>query len=89
MTRMFARHTVEDFTQWKRVYDDFDDTRREMGVEDDAVFQSTDDPSDVTIWHDFEDPESARSFAESDELRGAMKEAGVAGEPTIWFTEPT
>lgn len=86
MTRMFARHQVEDFGQWKKVYDDFD--RASMGVRDDAVFQAAEDPNDITVWHDFDDLESARSVAESDELRDAMKRAGVVGEPTIWFTEP-
>lgn len=86
MTRMFARHQVEDFDQWKKVYDGFD--RASMGVRDDAVFQASEDPNDVTVWHDFDDLESARSLAESDELRDAMKRAAVIGEPTIWFTEP-
>jgi hypothetical protein len=54
-----------------------------------AVYQSIDDPNDVTVWHDFEDAGSAKAFAQSEELREAMGRAGVAGEPTIWFTEPT
>lgn len=66
----------------------FDDTRKEMGIENDAVFQSTNNPNEVTVWHDVDDPESGRSLAESEDLRGAMKEERVAGEPTIWFTEP-
>lgn len=88
MTRMFARHSVEDFDEWKQVYDRLDGTRKEMGVKEDAVFQATTDPNDVTVWHDFDDMRSARRFAESDDLREAMEEGGVAGEPTIWFTEP-
>lgn len=88
MIRMFVRHPVEDFAQWKKVYDDVDDMRKEMGVRDHAVFQAANDPEDVTAWHDFDDMNSARSFAESDNLRQAMDEAGVAGEPTIWFTKP-
>lgn len=87
MVRMFARHPVADFGKWKRVYDDFDEERTEMGVEDDAVFQAVDDPNDVTVWHDFETMDDAREFADSDRLREVMGEAGVAGEPTIWFTE--
>lgn len=88
MIRMFVRHPVEDFDEWKQVYDEFDETRKGMGVKDDAVFQSVNDPDDVTVWHDFDDVGSARSFAESDRLRATMDEAGVAREPTIWFTEP-
>ena len=88
MIRMFVRHPVEDYAEWKQVYDDFDEKRTDMGVRDDAVFQATDDPNDVTAWHDFDSIEAAREFAESDELKEAMAEAGVAGEPTVWFTEP-
>ena len=86
MIRMFVRHPVNDFTVWKRAYDDFDAERRGMGVADDAVFQAADDPNDVTVLHDFETLQSARAFVDSPRLREVMAEAGVAGEPTIWFT---
>jgi hypothetical protein len=59
-----------------------------MGVRGDAVFQSTDDPNDVTVWHDFDSAESAVAFVESARLREVMEAAGVAGEPQIWFTSP-
>lgn len=88
VVRMFIRHPVEDFESWKQIYDDFDDKRQEMGVIGDAVFQAVKNPKDVTVWHDFEDLDSARSFARSDRLQEAMEEAGVTGEPTVWFTEP-
>ena len=86
MIRMFVRHSVNDFTTWKKAYDDFDDERKGMGVAGDAVFQSASDPDDVTAWHDFATLDAARSFAESDRLREVMAAAGVAGEPQIWFT---
>ncbi len=85
MVRMFVRHSVADFAQWKPEYDAFD--REGMGVTDHAVYQSVDDPNDVTVWHDFENVEAARALAGSDQLREAMGRAGVVGEPTIWFTE--
>ena len=86
MVRMFVRHPVTDFAVWKQAYDDFDAEREGMGVTGDAVYQSTSDPNDVTVWHDFADLESARAFAESDRLREVMESAGVAGQPLIWFT---
>lgn len=88
MVRMFVRHPVDDFDSWKTVYDDFDEERKGMGVKGQAVFQAVDDPNDVTAWHDFETMDDARSFADSDRLGEAMERAGVAGEPTVWFTEP-
>jgi hypothetical protein len=85
MVRLFVRHNVEDYQAWRRGYDEFDPVRRPMGVTDDAVFQSIDDPNDVTVWHDFDTAELAQAFVTSDELRNAMQDAGVQGEPQVWF----
>jgi hypothetical protein len=38
MVRMFIHHRVEDYPQWRRGYDAFDEERRSMGVTDDEVF---------------------------------------------------
>jgi hypothetical protein len=84
--RMFVRHPVADFATWKQAYDAFTEERNGMGVTADAVFTSTDDPNDVTVWHDFETVEAARAFTASPRLREVMSEGGVSGEPTIWFT---
>jgi hypothetical protein len=88
MIRMFVRHPVAAFATWKQAYDAFADERKGLGVVGDAVFKSTDDPNDVTVWHDFETIESANAFADSTRLHEVMSEAGVVGKPTIWFTAP-
>lgn len=86
MIRMFVRHSVADFAEWKQGYEDFGAERRDMGVQGDAVFQSVDDPNDVTAWHDFATLEAAQAFVGSARLREAMADAGVTGAPEIWFT---
>ena len=87
MTTMFVRHQVADFAAWKQVYDDFDASRNSMGVTGHAVYRGDEDPNDVTVTHDFATAAAAKQFAESEALRSAMRRAGIAGEPTIWFTE--
>jgi hypothetical protein len=89
MVRLFVRHNVADYEAWRKVYDEFDEERRPMGVTDDAVFQSVDDPNDVTVWHDFAEADEARAFVSSEALRNAMQRAGVQGEPDIWFVTPS
>jgi hypothetical protein len=37
------------------------------------------------VWHDFDTAEAAQAFASSDKLRNVMQQAGVQGEPQIWF----
>jgi hypothetical protein len=85
MVRLFVRHNVADYDAWRKVYDEFDEDRRSMGVTDDAVFGSVDEPNDVTVWHDFAGADEARAFVSSEALRAAMGRAGVQGEPQIWF----
>lgn len=89
MIRVFVRHTVSDYGRRKQEYDAFDGQRREMGVKDDAVFQSLDDPNDVTVWHDFDSLEGAQAFTSSDALMQVLAKAGIQGEPEIWFVRET
>jgi hypothetical protein len=85
MIRLFIRHKVASYKAWRKVYDEFDAERKPMGVTSHAVFQSADDPNDVTAWHDFETLEKAKKFSTSEQLKNAMSKAGVQGEPQIWF----
>jgi len=85
MVRMFVRHRVNDFEAWRKVYDAFDAERGAMGVTGAAVFRGAEDGSDITAWHDFATLEEAKAFAAWPRLKEAMGEAGVAGEPQIWF----
>jgi hypothetical protein len=87
MTTMFVRHQVSDYAKWRQAYDDFHATQRRLGVTADAVYRTADDSNDVTVTHDFASLEAAQQFLASDEVRQAMEQAGVAGEPTIWFAD--
>ncbi|MCZ7525845.1 MAG: cyclase [Acidimicrobiia bacterium] len=87
MVRMFVRHEVDDYTDWREAYDAFDAERRGMGVRAHGVYRGCGDANDVTVSHDFDSVDAARSFVESTRLKEAMEEAGVRGEPQIWFVE--
>ena len=53
------------------------------------MYRDVDDGNDVTAWHDFNNLEAAKAFANSTELKAAMKGAGVIGAPTVWITRHT
>lgn len=89
MARMFIRHKVNDYPKWRKVYDDFEATRTEMGEIGDSVFQLAGDPNDVTVIHDFDSVDKAKALLESSELREAMRKAGVEGQPDVWITTET
>ena len=87
MIRMFVRHDVEDHAKWRGAYEDFDEERKGMGVQGDAVSRSVDIGNDITAYHDFADAETAQEFAASARLREVMEGAGVSSAPQIWFVE--
>jgi len=84
--RMFVRHEVVDYGAWRKGYDAFAPTQKKLGVIYKAVYQSTDNPNDVTVIHDFHSLEKAKAFAASAELKAAMEKSGVKGAPQIWYT---
>jgi hypothetical protein len=57
--------------------------RRKMGVVAQAVYQSVDNPNDVTVTHDFHSLEQAKTFAGSPALKSAMEKSGVTGRASI------
>ena len=87
MITMFAKHKVNDFSTWKRAYDEFAPVRKEMGVTGASVHCDANDSNIITVTHMFNDLGAATAFAHSDDLKSAMMKAGVVGSPDIWFTE--
>lgn len=87
MITMFVRHEVSNYDGWKRVYDEFAPVRKEKGVTSASVYRGTNDPNNITVLHQFRDLKAATSFAESKELKSAMANAGVTGQPEIWFSK--
>ncbi len=85
MAHLFVRHPVKDYEMWRQVYDEADALREEFGVRSHTVFQSADDPNDITVMHVFDNIGAAKAMAEAPQLREAMDQAGVAAPPTIWF----
>jgi quinol monooxygenase YgiN len=87
MATMFVRHKVQDYEEWKRVYDRFASARKKMGVTGASVHRDVNEANTLVVTHQFEDLNAAKAFADSEELKSAMADAGVSGPPEIWFTE--
>jgi quinol monooxygenase YgiN len=87
MATMFVRHTVNDYGNWKRVYDQLASVRKERGVTSASVHRDPKDPNTIIVTHQFKDMNAATAFANSEDLKSAMADAGVAGPPEIWFGE--
>jgi heme-degrading monooxygenase HmoA len=87
MTYVLVNHKVEDYDKWKPVYDENGAMRKASGSKGAFVFRSAEDPNHLVVLTQWEDVESAKNFAESDDLRIAMQKAGVKGQPEVYFLE--
>jgi heme-degrading monooxygenase HmoA len=86
MPCLLIRHTVQDYSTWKAVFDEQADVRRANGSQGGWLFRST-ESGEVLVLLEWDDLERARLFADSDDLREAMTRAGVTDRPDIWFLE--
>ena len=85
MATLIIRHKVEDYTKWKRGYDEADWLRKQHGIISASVHREQTDPKDIIAVHQFKDMKGAKNFAEA--VPALMKDIGVIGKPVIWFAE--
>ena len=87
MAHMTIRHKVEDFPKWKLAFDAHRPAREEIGLKDLHLWRNVDDSNEVVILFEAADVDQARGFADSTDLKEAMKGAGVIGLPDILFLD--
>ena len=87
MTYLHVEHKVRDYKAWKSVFDNFIDTRRAKGEKSFQIMHPDDDPNDLVILFEWDNAKNAHDFMKSQELKQAMHEAGVTGEPKAYVLE--
>ena len=84
---MLVRHKVADFAKWKPVYDDHLPARQKAGLKEVHLLRNIENPNEVILLFSVEDPDKAKAFAASDDLRQVMQTAGVTDKPDVYFLE--
>ncbi len=84
-TILAINHEVNDWATWKAAYDEHKQMRDEAGLEELDVLVNIDNPNDVMVVSRSKDHESAAGFADSEDLKTVMDNAGVAGPPNITY----
>jgi hypothetical protein len=87
MPALIVNHKVADFDKWLKAYEDHAATRSAAGITGSVVFQSADDPNNVTIYFEVTDLNSAREFTTSADLKQTMEAAGVVSPPSIQYMQ--
>jgi hypothetical protein len=79
-----VNHKVNDFGVWKKVYDEFESTRKQYGVKEHYALQSVEDSNHVMVVGEGE-LEAIQKFLNSEELKSGMEGAGIASPPEIFI----
>jgi heme-degrading monooxygenase HmoA len=87
MTSIYIRHEVADYDAWKPHFDDHASVREEHGAQGYHLFRGVENPDEVSIVFEWDGIESARQFFASSDVREAMREAGVVGDPEISYLD--
>ncbi len=87
MPLLLIRHRVADYAAWSTVFAEQEIVRRANGSRGERILHADADPREILVLLEWDDLERARLFVDSDDLQGAMRRAGVIGDPEFWFLE--
>lgn len=83
--RLFIVAKVPDFETFSKVYAGNDSLRKARGVSSVIVARNLDDASEVALAYTATDMATLKMHAESAEVKAAMQQIGVIGEPMIQY----
>lgn len=87
MAYLIVHHKVQDYATWKPFFDEHQSVRKEVGIKCEQLFQSADNPNDLTILFEVSDLNKVREFTQSEDLKEIMHQGGVIGIPDFSFLE--
>jgi quinol monooxygenase YgiN len=85
MIQVLVHHQVNDYKNWRSVFDAALDFRHEGGECSCRIFRKAGNPNDLTLLFEWEDMERAQRYMSSDQLREKMRQAGVVGVPDVQY----
>jgi hypothetical protein len=86
MPYILARDRFEDYSQWRRVWDEGAAARRAAGLLSAQLFRSPDAPSEIMILCEVESVPQELDYLQSQPSRQRREHAGVVAE-TLYFPE--
>jgi antibiotic biosynthesis monooxygenase (ABM) superfamily enzyme len=84
---VLVRLKARDYDEWRRVFEDGVDTRKQYGCTGVHLFRNSEDGNEVIFNMQFDTEENARRFLSSEIRQQNTERAGVVGEPDVWFLD--
>ena len=87
MANVLIHLNVQDYAQWKPVFDSVASTRQASGSRGGDLYHAAGNPNEVLVLWDWDSLDNARKFFTSAALREAMQKAGVIGPPSVYYLD--
>ncbi len=81
-------YQIADWDQWKATFDAGEAKRADNGIVGHHINRAEGDPNSLSIYLAVGDADKAKAYAESDEVKALMQEAGVTSEPEVMWVKP-
>jgi quinol monooxygenase YgiN len=85
MATLIVHLKVKEYPAFRQVFDNATSTRTRFGGTGHKVYQSPSDPNEITIFSEWKSVEQAKVYASSNEIKEALKNAGVISQPDLTF----
>ena len=86
---VLVTHKVANFEKWLAAYESHDSMRLANGIHSYVIGRAFGDSNTVFVATKVDDMAKAKAFANSADLKNAMKKGGVVGAPTIVYNTIT
>ncbi len=83
MANILAKIRVENYEKWKTLFDKFADERKSKGSQGATIFRDAEDPNLVIVLFDWDNPNNAQKFHESQVNQKIPQKGGVLEEEEI------
>jgi len=80
-------HEVEDYTAWKKIFDEAATIRKNAGEINYQVLKYPEEPNKIVHFSNWSSIDNAKAFFESPELVKIRKEAGVKAPEFIYLEQ--
>lgn len=87
MDKVIVIYEVEDYDEWRHSYDDNTANRKIHGSRESYIHRSKENPNELVLIYKWDTADNAREHFESEEVKNKMKDAGVKGEPVIYYVD--
>jgi len=85
MPYLIVRNKVKDIEKWKASFEQHSKARQANGSKGGLFLQNVNDPNETIFVLEWDNLESAMKFAQSEDARSALMEAGLADTPSVFF----